>query len=196
MEMFKEAQADLLSVIILLGVVMVVGVGFSALVASHMSNISSESNVRRILLSEQANLVLYKEFENSTHVCIGVLRIVQENVRYSIAIFSNDLTKNVLPNGVLSIPVSTASFILKPVDAKKVYYLYNGEYYNVPVKGFVYVADVPSDVIENYVLLGKPFLICVDKNALRESDVSIARIMLFIYINQNLYEVGEWYVNA
>jgi hypothetical protein len=194
--MLWRGQADLITVMILVGAVLVVGVALSALAVSHVSSIASRGQIQQLLVSEQANLVLYKEFENSTTLCIGTLKITPSTTRYALALFSTDMKRDLLAQnqGAVIIPVATALPIVKRVSASSVYYVYRGEYYPLPVKGFVNVVEIPMDVIQSYVMQQKPFLVCINKSIVSSAEVSSAKLLYLVYVGSELYEVGEWCV--
>lgn len=182
-----RGQTELISAMILIGAVLVVGIAFSSLATSYVSSIVGRGRVEQVLMSEQANLVLYKEFENGTTLCLGVLRITPSTTRYAVTLFSMDMKIN--STGAIRIPVTTTTLSKRSVPASSVHYVYMGDYYPVSGKGYVSVVEVPQDVIKNYVMQQKPFLVCIDKSSIPSQG---AKIMFFIYIGSDLYEVGEW----
>jgi hypothetical protein len=194
-QMILRGQTEIVSAMILIGAVIVVGIAFTALTVSQVSNVIAQGQVQQLLISEQANLFLYKEYEDSNKLCIGVLRISPSSTRYVIALVSGDGTQDLLAENqeALSIPTSTAP--LSPIswNARSVYYVYQGQYYPLPMKGYITVVRVPDDIIQNYVMQQKPFLICVDKTKLSSSS---AKLLILIQVGDSLYEVGEWGVQV
>jgi len=189
--MILRGQTEIISAMILIGAVVVVGIAFTALATSQVSNVVAQGQVQQLLISEQANLFLYKEYEDSNKLCIGVLRISPSSIRYVIALVSGDDTQDLLAQNqaALSIPTSKASVSPISWNTRSVYYVYQGQYYPLPMKGYITVVRVPDDIIQNYVMQQKPFLICVDKTKFSSSP---AKLLILIQVGDSLYEVGEW----
>jgi hypothetical protein len=193
--MILRGQTEIVSAMILIGAVIVVGIAFTTLTVSQVSNVIAQGQVQQLLISEQANLFLYKEYEDSNKLCIGVLRISPSSTRYVIALVSGDGTQDLLVQSqeVLSILTSTAPPSPISWNARSVYYVYQGQYYPLPMKGYITVVRVPDDIIQNYVMQQKPFLICVEKTKLSSSS---AKLLILIQVGDSLYEVGEWGVQV
>jgi len=186
----RRGQSDLVTVILLVGTVLVIGAAFSSLAVAHVVDFTSRGRVRQLLLAEQASLVVYREFEDGVRLCLGILRVDPSNTRYAVALLSTDMGVDLLelfPNA-LTIPGAAPRLRRVP----RVYHIHSGEYYPVPVKGYVRVAEVPEEVVERYVMQRRPFLVCVSKDAV----VGGARLLVLVYIGSDLYEVGGWYVYA
>jgi hypothetical protein len=117
------------------------------------------------------------------------------SIRYVIALVSGDGTQDLLAQNqvALSIPTSKASVLPISWNARSVYYVYQGQYYPLLMKGYIAVVRVPDDIIQNYVMQQKPFLICVDKTKL---SLSSAKLLILIQVGDSLYEVGEWRVQV
>jgi len=186
----RRGQSDLVTAILLVGVVLVIGAAFSSLAVAHVADFTSRGRVRQLLLAEQASLVIYREFEDGVRLCLGILRVEPSNTRYAVALLSIDMGVDLLelfPNA-LTIP-GTAPGLRR---VSRVYYIHGGEYYPVPVGGYVRVAEVPEEVVERYVMRRRSFLVCVSKDAV----VGGARLLVLVYVGPDLYEVGGWYVYA
>ena len=196
----KYGQVDLICVMILIATVLIIGASFTALVVFNISDFTARSQLSQLLSVEQTNLVIYRELENSTHVCVGLLRITPEYRKYALILVSSDLSQDLLYNSVyvISIPVSNSVLASRLVESSRVHYFYQGNYYPLrvtgPQEGYVTLVELPSDVIENYISQGRPALICINKNEI--SYTTSGKLIIFVYVSRDLYEVGEWFVSS
>jgi len=185
---------------ILIATVLIIGVSFTALVVFNVSDFTSRSQLSQLLSVEQANLAVYRELENSTHVCIGLLRITPEYRKYALILVSSDLRRDLLYNSVsvISIPVSSRTLTTRLVESSRIHYFYQGNYYPLrivsPLEGYVTVVELPDDVIENYISQGKPALVCINKSVV--SGITSGKLMMLVYVSGDLYEAGEWLVSS
>lgn len=184
---FLTGQADLLSVMILIATTIVVGVGFLGLLYPSVSDLVSRSEIRSTLYNEQSLLVLYREFENDTQVCIGFLRVEPGFVAYALAL----VVGNQANNSAISFPLSNT---INPTDSlvyTKTYCLFNGDYYPC-LEDIDRVVYVPYDILNNYIAQGYPGLTCISKSALTDK----ASLRVFMLLNGDLYEVGSVDINV
>ncbi|MEM0061686.1 MAG: hypothetical protein QW141_00225 [Ignisphaera sp.] len=194
-------QGEILSVVILVGVVLVIGTALTALVVPQVMRISEENNLKSLLHTEQSNLVLYREYENSTHIFLGVLRVEPGNTRYAIAILSQDLSIDAIQSAqpniqrLVSFPQSSSSMTTYSVRRSNVFYIFGGDYYPLPSpprQDYINVVYVPEDIVKNYVSQGRPFVVAVNKAVLNALGVEKARIIFLVQVSDKFYEVGEW----
>ncbi|MEM1712925.1 MAG: hypothetical protein QXW36_00080 [Desulfurococcaceae archaeon] len=180
-----RGQADLLAVMVLIATTIVVGVGFLGLVYPNINDLVYQNDLRTTLYNEQSLLVLYKEYENNTHVCIGFLRIEPGKVSYALAYIVGDKVNNSAILFPLPQEASQGTVSYFP----KTYCLINGDYYPC-LERIDSVVYLPSEVVENYVAGGTPGLVCVIKQS------SNARLLFFVTVDSKLYEVGRVEVYA
>jgi len=181
-------QSDLLGVMILIGAVLVIGVTFAGVTLINVTSFTSINQMKTILMEDQSSLVLYVERENQTHTCLGILRSIPDYRLYAFGLLSEDLKQD-FSNAI--IPAFPGVYRLERVEASRVYRLYQGEYYPIPVKGAINVYFLTDQGIRAYILIQKPLLICIDKTQLPSSGY----FMVFSFINNELYEVRSWYVS-
>ncbi|MCC6016874.1 MAG: hypothetical protein LM582_07520 [Desulfurococcaceae archaeon] len=194
-----KGQTELVSVMILIGAVLVIGVAFTALAVSYVSNTMGRCQIQQILIAEQSNLVIYREYEDSEKLCLSVLRLTPSTTSYALAFLSIDLKTDLISQQNDIIMVFDGEKFLnlndlnpKTKEATKIYYIYKGEYYSLTLKELVYIVEIPANIISSYVSNQKPLLICINKYALPSN--SGAKLLLLTYIGFDLYEVGEWNV--
>jgi len=182
----------------LIGVAVVVGVGFLSLVYPSVSDLVQRNNLRSLLYNEQGLLVVYREFENETHTCLGFFRLEPGAVSYALALAADsgvDVLSGVNASTVLTYPlvgVNATSTQIDPSRAR-VYCLFNGDY-SPCIQRFNRVSYVPAVVIENYVAKGVPALLCLNKTALSElagPGPSTITLYFFMPVGKDYYEVGE-----
>ncbi|MEM1678948.1 MAG: hypothetical protein QXV81_05080 [Ignisphaera sp.] len=187
-----KGQSDLITTIVLVGVTIVIGVGLLAFAVPNISRLMAENSVKSALYEEQSNLIIYRELENSTTLCIGLLRISPAYIAYSIAILDENLNSVANPINIVKLPQYEGTLQQRLVTPpRRVYYLYSGVYY--PIPGEIHVIEIPGGLISNYIERGRPLLLCIRKDVLRES-VRMAKIFILASLNNNLYEVGRIYV--
>jgi hypothetical protein len=185
-----HGQSDLMSVMILIGAVLIIGVTFAGLTLANVSNFTSANQVKTILGEDQSSIVLYVERENMTHICFGVLRSIPDYRVYAFALVSSDYKKDLSSALIIPIPgvAAPTSF-----DARRIYYLYQGEYYEFTFKGSINALALTDKGVRDYIMQRKPILVCIDKTILGGTS---AYFLVFSYINNELYEVREWYVTS
>jgi hypothetical protein len=183
---FLTGQADLLSVMILIATTIVVGVGFLGLLYPSVMDLVSRSELRSTLYNEQSLLVLYREYENDTQVCIGFLRVEPGFVAYALAL----VVGGQVDNSAISFPLSSVTSQGDSVVYTKTYCLINGDYYPC-VERINRVVYVPYDILDNYIAKGYPGLTCISKSALTGE----ASLRVFIVAKGDLYEVGRVDIN-
>jgi hypothetical protein len=185
-----RGQSDLMSVMILIGAVLIIGVTFAGLTLANVSNFTSVNQVKTILGEDQSSIVLYVERGNETHICFGVLRSIPDYRVYAFALVSSDYKEDL--SSALTIPIpgvaAPTSF-----DARRMHYLYQGEYYEFTFKGSINVLALTDKGVRDYIMQRKPLLVCIDKTILAGTS---AYFLVFSYINNELYEVREWYVTG
>ncbi|MEM2698263.1 MAG: hypothetical protein QXF17_02955 [Ignisphaera sp.] len=192
--LFVKGQSDLITTVILVGVTIVIGVGFLSFVAPNISRVVGESNMKAVLYEEQSNIVVYKEFENATQLCIGLLRIAPGTTVYSIAILDENLNSiiNTSHTNLVYFPPNPQPVATSRITPpKKVYYIAGGDYYPIPHE--ISVVYIPQNLTSNYIGKGRPLLLCIRKNSIPGDQM--ARIFILVSLNNNLYEVGRVYVS-
>jgi len=182
-------QSDLIGVIILIGAVLVIGVTFASVTLTNVLSFTSINQVKTILMEDQSTLVLYVERENQTHVCLGLLRTLPDYRLYGFGLLSEDLKQDLSSAIITPIP---GVFRLESTDSNRVYRLYQGEYYSIPIKGRINVYLLTDQGVREYILKQKPLLICIDKTILETNGY----FMVFSFVNNELYEVRGWYVTS
>jgi hypothetical protein len=182
-----RGQSDLIGVVVLLGAVLVIGVAFAGMALTSVSTFIGVNRVKTALSEDQSSVFIYVERENATHTCLGVLRIVPDYRVYAIGLFTSDLSQDL--SGAI-IPPKPDTLVLRTVESSRVYRLYQGEYYSIPVKGLVNVYFLTDQAVRDYILQRKPLLVCVDKSGLPSDGY----LVVFSFINNELYEVRGWYV--
>jgi len=197
--MMRKGQTELVSVMILIGAVLVIGVAFTALAVSYVSNTVGRGQIQQTLIAEQSNLVIYREYEDSKKLCLGILRLTPSMTSYALAFLSIDLKTDLIrqQNGIIMVFDGEKFLNLndlnpKTKEATKIYYIYKGEYYSLTLKEPVYIVEIPANIISSCVSNQKPLLSCINKYALPSN--SGAKLLLLTYIGSDLYEVGEWNV--
>jgi hypothetical protein len=190
-EVMKRAslrgQSDLIGVVVLLGAVLVIGVAFAGMTLTNVSTFVSVNRVKTALSEDQSSVFIYVERENTTHTCLGVLRIVPDYRVYAIGLFTSDLSQD-LSSAI--VPPKPDTLVPRTIESNRVYRLYQGEYYPIPVKGLINVYFLTDQAIRDYILQRKPLLVCVDKSGLPSDGY----LVVFSFINNELYEVRGWYV--
>ena len=182
-----RGQSDLIGVVVLLGAVLVIGVAFAGMALTSVSTFIGVNRVKTALSEDQSSVFIYVERENATHACLGVLRIVPDYRVYVIGLFTSDLSQDL--SGAI-IPSKPDTLVSRTIESSRVYRLYQGEYYSIPVKGLVNVYFLTDQAIRDYILQRKPLLVCVDKSGLPSDGY----LVVFSFINNELYEVRGWYV--
>ena len=180
-------QSDLIGVVVLLGAVLVIGVAFAGMALTSVSTFIGVNRVKTALSEDQSSVFIYVERENATHACLGVLRIVPDYRVYAIGLFTSDLNQDL--SGAI-IPPKHDTLVSRTIESSRVYRLYQGEYYSIPMKGLVNVYFLTDQAIRDYILQRKPLLVCVDKSGLPSDGY----LVVFSFINNELYEVRGWYV--
>ncbi|MEM2025635.1 MAG: hypothetical protein QXW94_05025, partial [Desulfurococcaceae archaeon] len=189
-------QGDLLAALILIGVTIVVGIGFLSLVYPSVSGLVGQNDLRTLLYNEQSVLVVYKEYENSTHTCIGIIRLEPEKTRYSLALIADERI-DVLARDInaISFPLSQSSTPepsgVRTITADRAYRIISGEHCPC-FKGLSYlkVVYLPQDVADNYLSRGIPALTCLSKDIIRQYGIDVT-LYVFVQVNTDFYEVGE-----
>ncbi|MEM4717405.1 MAG: hypothetical protein QXE81_01430 [Desulfurococcaceae archaeon] len=173
-------QADLIAVIILIATTIVVGVGFLGLVYPNIADLTYQNELRMTLYNEQSLLVLFKEYENSTHVCTGFLRIDPGSVSYAVVYIEGGKVNN----SIISFPLPQGGAQGLLSSPRRIYCLINGEYYpcTEQIDNVVYI---PNELVESYIAMGKPGLICVVKGN------TSGRLLFFYTVGLDLYQIGE-----
>lgn len=180
-----RGQADLIAVMVLIATTIVVAVGFLSLVYPNIADLTYQNELRMVLYNEQSLLVLYKEYENDTHLCTGFLRIEPGFVSYAVVYLEGGLVNN----SAISFPLpqgTTQGLISYP---RRTYCLINGDYYPC-IEQIDSVVYLPNEIIENYIATGKPGLVCIAKGT------TSGKLLLFYPVNLDLYQVGEVIVYA
>lgn len=204
----RKGQSDLMTAMILVSATLTIGLAFSALAMSQVSNIVSRGRMQQLLMSEQANLVLYREVENESSLCVGILRITPSVTNYALALLLVDASTGLVEQDLLEqgggvierLGAGQPNIVPERVPASSVYLIYRGDYYTVPMKSYVYIVRVPQDIIQNYVTQQRPFLVCISKEAIADSIASaigeggakVVKLIVLTHIGSDLYEVGEW----
>ena len=190
-EVMKRAslrgQSDLIGVVVLLGAVLVIGVAFAGMTLTSVSTLVSVNRVKTALSEDQSSIFVYVERENTTHTCLGILRIVPDYRVYAIGLFTSDLSQDL--SGAIT-PPKPDTLVPRTIESSRVYRLYQGEYYPIPVKGSINVYFLTDQAIRDYILQRKPLLVCVDRSGLPSDGY----LVVFSFINNELYEVRGWYV--
>ncbi|MEM4514430.1 MAG: hypothetical protein QXZ41_07980 [Ignisphaera sp.] len=198
--LYIRGQSEILSAVILIGITLIMGIGLVSIAVPTILRISEENNRRTLLINEQSNLVIYKEYETPTHVYIGILRVEPSSTPYALAILSKDLRADVIwitgVNDLIQFPTAQNNPVSRIVFSKNIFYFYNGEYYELPTYEYINVVYIPQDIVENYVSKAKPFIISINKDTLRSLGIGEARVMLLIQVSDKFYEVGEWIVTT
>lgn len=184
-----RGQSDLIGVVVLLGAVLIIGVAFAGMALTSVSTFIGVNRVKTALSEDQSSVFIYVERENATHTCLGVLRIVPDYRVYAIGLFTSDLSQDL--SGAI-IPPEPDTLVPRTIESNRIYRLYQGEYYSIPVKGLVNVYFLTDQAIRDYILQRKPLLVCVDKGGLPSDGY----LVVFSFINNELYEVRGWYVKS
>lgn len=185
-------QGDLLAVLILIGSAILIGIGFLSIMYPSVSSLVSQNDVRALLYNEQSLLVIYKEYENSTHVCTGILRLEPERVKYAMSlIVGNSVDVFSIP-GVASFPPHGGPSIeFKNVSTRSVYLIVQGDYcqclYGL---NYVMVLYMPQEVIDGYIARGIPALLCLSKDIIKKCGTE-ATLYVYVQVGPDLYEVGR-----
>lgn len=189
-----RGQANIISLVILVGLVVVLGVGLVSYFSTYIANISSENILRNAIQNEIADTVVYKENDNGEALWLGLIRIDGTSGLYYMLIINTSsctiqyLTdKNIIQLNLGSIVGVDRS---KSVDPNSIYLLgSNGDHF--PIKIY-YRGQSPITIYEISVEAGgKPKLI---GPITYEGITGCIQVIFFTSVNNNYYEVARIYV--
>lgn len=183
-----HGQSELLAIVILVGVVLVVGIGFLGILSPSISDLISRNRVRLMLYNEQSLLVLYREYEDRDNICIGILRIEPGEVAYALTLFIDGMSM-----------LNAINIYTPPGWRQGVKGIFLRRYVNTASNGEYYPCFVCSDMVEVlyiYTPLNDviPALVCVSKNNLPKGATK-ATLYLFTQVGLELYEVGRYEIH-
>jgi len=184
----RIGQANILTVVLFVGLVIVLGASLASYISSYIANINSEQSLRNAIQREIANTVIYKEYDDGSNLWLGLIRVDGTPATYFL-LFINTSSCNIQQFNSQSIREIGVG-IQKFVAPNNVYLLdQNGN----PIPITIYYKDrYPLTMYQIYIATGgKPMLI----GPINYSRVSGCRqIIFFISVNNNYYEVAKVYV--
>jgi len=192
----NKAQSEIITVTLLLGVVLVIGVSLASYVNTNLSLLTAENDVRNFIQNEISKTVAYKELDTGSTLWVGILRIDGSKTTYYILVLnvSHCYLSNVGVDDIINPDKISSGTSGVPVglhfNPNKIYVLDEVGTY-VPLKRFLsssYTGYVPlAEVVYDG---GKiPKLVGVEYG--RSAGCLIA--LVFISVNNELYEVGRLY---
>jgi hypothetical protein len=188
-----KGQADLISAVILVSVVLVMSISFLGYASSLLSQKTAESDLNNFFQKEIANTVIYKEYIRGETIYLGVVRVDGTETTYYYLAINNTYCS---ANGV----ISGGDFPQIPglvVPSSRVYIMTNDNQY-VQLSAFTpYMNSITTVNLGFFHHRGGNELLIIDfTNAIPNSPPASPNclvIILFIQVNGNYYEVGRYY---
>jgi len=185
-----RGQANIISLVILVGLVVVLGVGLISYFSTYIANISSENILRNAIQNEIANTVVYKENDNGEALWLGLIRIDgTSGLYYMLIINTSSCTIQYLTDKNI-IQLNLGSIVSKSVDPNSIYLLgSNGDHFPIKIyyRGQSYITIYEISVEAG----GKPKLI----GPITYKEITgCIQVIFFTSVNNNYYEVARIYV--
>lgn len=178
---FTRAQSNIVVIVLLVSTVVVMGVGLTTYAVSHLNNMRSLVELKETLRSETVNTVVYEEFRNSTHVCLGIIRLLPEYRLYYYFV--------TIERGVKDKSIANVEYESTYVSPNRVYIM-DADY--TPMSAFL-VRNIPLGKIVFNPAERQP-LVCLRVQGIGSSQGQVVVVYFSVELGGNFYEVARWYI--